>query len=164
LQYSCDSQWCKSLKNILIAYIHRNPTTGYCQGINFIVGDLIKQLGDEEDAFWVLTMLIESVLPLDYYYSILGMMADFRVFTELANELLPELSRHLSSMKLEYSLFAFQWFVCLYCISLSKPTVLRIWDLLFLKGTKILFRVGLSILDLISKKVIGCHEYSTNII
>lgn len=31
----------KSLENVLIAYTIRNPTIGYCQGFNFIVGRLL---------------------------------------------------------------------------------------------------------------------------
>lgn len=40
---------------------------GYCQGMNFILGRLIKYLRTEEEAFWVFTLLIESVLPIDFY-------------------------------------------------------------------------------------------------
>jgi hypothetical protein len=55
-----------SIRKILVAYTKRNPLVGYCQGMNFILGRLIKIL-PEEEAFWVFTMLIESILPLDYY-------------------------------------------------------------------------------------------------
>jgi len=54
------------MRRILVAYTKRNPIVGYCQGMNFILGRLIKFLSEEE-AFWVFTLLIESVLPLDYY-------------------------------------------------------------------------------------------------
>lgn len=29
------------LRRILITYVKRNPTVGYCQGMNFIVGRLL---------------------------------------------------------------------------------------------------------------------------
>lgn len=55
-----------SIRRILVAYTRRNPLVGYCQGMNFILGRLIKFLSEEE-AFWVFTLLIESILPLDFY-------------------------------------------------------------------------------------------------
>lgn len=35
------------LRNILIAYSRRNPTIGYAQGFNFIVGKILKQIPNE---------------------------------------------------------------------------------------------------------------------
>jgi hypothetical protein len=56
----------QSIRKILVAYTKRNPIVGYCQGMNFVLGRLIKILSEEE-AFWVFTMLIEHILPIDYY-------------------------------------------------------------------------------------------------
>lgn len=41
------------LKNILHTYVKRNPTVGYCQGMNFIAANLLECMGEEE-AFWTL--------------------------------------------------------------------------------------------------------------
>ena len=35
-----------SLKNVLTAYSRRNCTLGYCQGFNYIVGKILKVIGD----------------------------------------------------------------------------------------------------------------------
>lgn len=43
----------ETLRRVLSAYIKRNPTVGYCQGMNFIVAVLITQFSEEE-AFWIL--------------------------------------------------------------------------------------------------------------
>lgn len=59
------------MKRICIAYTQRNPIIGYVQGMNFIVGRLIKYL-NEEESFWVFTMIIESILPIDYYTKMIG--------------------------------------------------------------------------------------------
>lgn len=63
------------LRNVLACYIKRNPTIGYCQGFNFIGAQLIKYLSEEE-AFWVLTQILESYLPLDYYDMMAGVLID----------------------------------------------------------------------------------------
>lgn len=50
--------------------------------MNFIAALLIKHLSEEE-AFWVLSQLIESLLPIDYYYVMAGVLIDYEVFYEL---------------------------------------------------------------------------------
>jgi hypothetical protein len=36
-----------SIERIFMAFARRNPSIGYCQGMNFIVGRLRKQLKEE---------------------------------------------------------------------------------------------------------------------
>lgn len=43
--------------------------------MNFIVGRLLRFM-DEEEAFWTLTMIIETILPLDYYSNMIGVLID----------------------------------------------------------------------------------------
>ena len=64
-----------SLKNVLFTYVKRNPTIGYCQGMNFIVGRMIQYM-NEEEAFWTLTMILETILPLDFYCNMVGALID----------------------------------------------------------------------------------------
>lgn len=39
-----------------------------------------------------------------------------------------------------------EWFMCIYTRTLSWSSVLRVWDMFFCEGVKVLFRVGLVIL------------------
>ena len=55
-----------SLRRILIAYSWRNPLVSYCQSLNYIVGLLILHFSEEE-AFWVLVVLLEDILPANFY-------------------------------------------------------------------------------------------------
>ena len=63
------------LRNVLCTYTKRNPTVGYCQGMNFIVGRLLRFM-KEEEAFWTLAMIVETILPLDYYSNMVGVLID----------------------------------------------------------------------------------------
>jgi len=40
--------------NILSAYAKRNSAVGYCQGMNYLGGMLVRVLPDEEEAFWTM--------------------------------------------------------------------------------------------------------------
>lgn len=51
-----------SLRRILTAYAVHNPEVGYCQSLNF-VGGLMLLFMEEEDAFWLLLTVIETLLP-----------------------------------------------------------------------------------------------------
>lgn len=94
------------LRRILRAYVKRNPTIGYCQGMNFIVGRLLRFM-NEEEAFWTLTMILETILPLDYYSNMVGVLIDQQVFKKLVQIYLPDVYQHLDSLKFDPSLLAF---------------------------------------------------------
>lgn len=47
-----------SLKNVLYAYAIRNPSLLYCQGMNYIVGFLLINKFNEEEAFWFMVQLV----------------------------------------------------------------------------------------------------------
>ena len=46
------------MRNVLSAYMLRNTTVGYCQGMNFVTARLLTCLSEEE-AFWALAQIIE---------------------------------------------------------------------------------------------------------
>ncbi len=55
----------------------------------------------------MLCMLIESILPLDYYSNMVGALLDQKVFNLILEEKLPELSAHLSAIGIEPSVIVF---------------------------------------------------------
>jgi hypothetical protein len=59
----------------LNTFVKRNPAIGYCQGVNFIANMLLDFL-DEEQSFWVFTIICEELLPIDYYSDLLGVLVD----------------------------------------------------------------------------------------
>ncbi len=102
-----------ALRNVLYAYARRNPTVGYCQGLNFIVAQLLRHL-DEEEAFWVLCSLIECILPLDYYTAMIGVLVDQAVFAELVENCMPNLFNAFKKLSIDPTLVSMQWFICLF--------------------------------------------------
>lgn len=96
---------------------------GYCQGMNFIVANLV-QIFTENTAFWVFTYLLETIMPLDYYTTVLTATADQQILKRLAKLKLPKLMNHLESINLDLSLFTIEWFMCLYSQSVSQEVPL----------------------------------------
>lgn len=63
----------QALTRVLEATAVHNPEVGYTQSMNFLAGVLLLLL-EEEQAFWVLDVMVNEILPQDYYTpSLLGM-------------------------------------------------------------------------------------------
>lgn len=119
----------EKLKEVLLAYARRNPAIGYCQGMNLITANLLLILPTAEDAFWVLTSMVENILPEGYYSpSLLTSRADQVVLRRYVAEILPQLSRHLDNLGIELEALTFQWFLSVFTDCLSAEALFRVWD------------------------------------
>jgi hypothetical protein len=147
------------MRNILYSYAKRNPTIGYCQGLNFITAVLLQHL-NEEEAFWVLCQVIEYMLPLDYYTTMTGVIIDQRSLELLIKTKFASVSKHLSSVEFDCQAIIFQWFVCLFANSLPSEIVANIWDQFFTRGIIAIFEYALAIFDLMKKQIMAAKEYS----
>lgn len=112
-----------SLRNVLCAFASRNATIGYCQGMNFIVGRLLQYM-DEEEAFWTLVTIVETILPIDYYTSMFGALVDQVVFKKLMQRYLNKLHYKLKRLKFDIDMLNFQWFVCFFIHNLTPEVSL----------------------------------------
>ncbi|GAA5859364.1 hypothetical protein JCM8547_002001 [Rhodosporidiobolus lusitaniae] len=147
------------LRNVLVAYSRRNLKIGYCQGMNNLVATLLLTHPAEEDAFWVLVCIIENILPSDYYTSrLLVSRADQEVLRDLVARSLPKIADHLEEHGVELSAITFGWFLSLFTDVLPIQTLLRVWDLFFIHGTVLLFRVALAILKLHESDLLACDS------
>ena len=149
------------LNEVLLAYSRRNPEVGYCQGMNLITASLLLIMPTAEDAFWLLTSLIENILPRHYYdHSLLASRADQSVLRQYVSEILPKLSAHLDELGIELEALTFQWFLSVFTDCLSAEALFRVWDLVlcFNDGSTFLFQVALALLKLNEQQLLGCDS------
>ncbi|KAL4960830.1 TBC domain-containing protein [Aspergillus stella-maris] len=119
----------EKLKEVLLAYSRRNPEVGYCQGMNLIAGSLLLITPTAEDTFWLLTSMIEVILPKHYYdHGLLASRADQQVLRQYISQILPKLSSHLESLGVELEALTFQWFLSVFTDCLSAEALYRVWD------------------------------------
>ena len=147
------------LSEVLLAYSRRNPEVGYCQGMNLITASLLLIMPTAEGAFWVLTSMIENILPQHYYdHSLLASRADQQVLRDYVAELLPKLSAHLDELGIELEALTFQWFLSVFTDCLSAEALFRVWDVIlcFNDGSTFLFQVALALLKLNESQLLEC--------
>lgn len=101
----------------------------------------------EEQAFCVLVRLM-------YHYRLRYLYKDgfdslhMRLYqlSRLVEEQLPQLSAHLSKNKVEFHMFASQWFLTVFTARFPLYLVFHILDVFLLQGEEALFQVALSLL------------------
>lgn len=137
-----------SLRNILHAYAVIDPEVGYVQGMGFIVSTLLMQM-TEEEAFWCFhSMMHSEVYRLRELYRPGFPMLQMFFFQLkcLIAKMLPKLSEHLANLSVDVSFFAAQWFLTLFVYHFQFRALLRVWDIFFCEGWKIVFRVAICLL------------------
>ncbi|KAI4331026.1 hypothetical protein MLD38_029255 [Melastoma candidum] len=148
-----------ALRRVLVVYSFRDSDVGYCQGLNYVAALLLLVMKTEEDAFWMLAVLLEDVLVNDCYTTNLsGCHVEQRVFKDLLVKKCPRIATHLEAMDFDVSLVSTEWFLCLFSKSLPSETTLRVWDILFYEGAKVLFHVALAIFKMREQELLLTHH------
>ncbi|KAH0462280.1 hypothetical protein IEQ34_009855 [Dendrobium chrysotoxum] len=100
------------LRRVLVGYSFRDSEVGYCQGLNYVDALLLLVMKTEEDAFWMLVVLLENVLVNDCYTdNLYGCHVEQRVFKDLlVKKKSPRIAAHLEAMGFDVSLVVTEWF------------------------------------------------------
>ncbi|CAK9163839.1 unnamed protein product [Ilex paraguariensis] len=148
-----------TLRRVLVGYSFRDSDVGYCQGLNYVAALLLLVMKTEEDAFWMLSVLLENVLVNDCYTNNLsGCHVEQRVFKDLLAKKCPRIAAHLEALEFDVSLVCTEWFLCLFSKSLPSETTMRVWDVLFYEGAKVIFHVALAIFKMNEEKLLVAHQ------
>ncbi|KAM6940641.1 TBC1 domain family member 1 [Xenentodon cancila] len=135
-----------SLYNILKAYSLLDPEVGYCQGLSFIAGVLLLHMG-EEDAFNMLKFLMYDVgLRKQYRPDMIILQIQMYQLSRLLHDYHRDLHSHLEQQEIGPSLYATPWFLTLFASHFPLGFVARVFDMLFLQGSEVIFKVALSLL------------------
>ena len=151
------------LRRILIAFAMHNVSLGYTQGLNSVAALLLLAADrEEETTFWLLNALVQGkVAPDTYAPTLAGAHIEMNTLGVLVEEKCPNIAKHFDRMKEPKcipALYSTEWFICLFSTSFPSETTARVWDCLFNEGSKILFRVALSILKLSEQQLMSCDH------
>lgn len=156
--FSRDHSLPRQLFNVLATFAHQNSEIGYCQGLNYIAGLIILATKSEEASFWILKTLTEHILPKYYVRSMCGLLTDMAVLDELIKIREPAIHQHLHNIGMPWAVTTTKWFICIYAEVLPTETVFRIWDCLFYEGSKIIFRVALTLIKIHKEEILKTED------
>ncbi|XP_052421089.1 TBC1 domain family member 1 isoform X1 [Carassius gibelio] len=152
-----------SLYNLLKAYSLLDPEVGYCQGLSFVAGVLLLHLC-EEDAFHMLRFLMYDMgLRKQYRPDMIILQIQMYQLSRLLHDYHRELYTHLEQYEIGPSLYAAPWFLTAFASHFPLGFVARVFDMLFLQGSEVIFKVALSLLGS-HKPLILQHENLESIV
>lgn len=96
----------------------------------------------EEQAFWLLHVLVDRICPGYYSTSMYGALLDQIIFEQLVKKTMPMLWDHFKKTEVELSIACLPWFLSLYVNSMPLECAVRVLDILFMEGPRILFQIG----------------------
>ncbi|XP_074504835.1 uncharacterized protein tbc1d10c [Sebastes fasciatus] len=138
---SKDGHGQRGLFRVLKAYTQYQPEEGYCQAQGPVAAVLLMNMPAEE-AFWCLVQISEQYLP-GYYSPLLeGVLFDASMLTWVLKRTSPAAHKHLQHHEVEPLMFATDWLMCLFTRHLPFNTLLRVWDLFFCYGVRVLLQVA----------------------
>lgn len=148
------------LRRVLTAYSWTNPEVGYCQAMNIVVAALLIYMS-EPQAFFLLSILCDRLLPGYYSTTMYGTLLDQRVFESLVEKTMPILWDHLQKYDIQLSVVSLPWFLSLYINSMPLIFAFRVLDVFFLEGPKVLFQIGLAILRINGEELLDATDDGT---
>ncbi|XP_069747154.1 TBC1 domain family member 8-like isoform X2 [Narcine bancroftii] len=145
-----------ALRRVLTAYAYRNPKIGYCQSMNILTSVLLLY-AKEEEAFWLLVAVCERMLPDYFNRRVIGAQVDQAIFEEFIKENIPELAEHMTALSGLASI-SLSWFLTLFLSIIPLESALNVVDCFFYDGIKVIFQVGLAILDANTQQLCRCQD------
>ncbi|KAJ7995890.1 hypothetical protein DPEC_G00231400 [Dallia pectoralis] len=145
-----------ALRRVLTAYAYRNPKIGYCQAMNILTSVLLLY-AKEEEAFWLLVVVCERMLPDYFNRRIIGALVDQAVFEELIRMHLTQLTEHMTDLSL-FSSVSLSWFLTLFISVLPIESAVNVVDCFFYDGIKAILQLGLAVLDYNMEGLIRSHD------
>lgn len=123
------------LRDVLRAFGSFDPSTKYCQGMNYCAKHLLHITnGDSARAFSLLVLLSRRYhLAALFSPGLTGLRACFRVLAALTRQYLPRLAAHMANQGVGVEMFTSSWFLTLFTnFDTLGPEVVNSVLLLFL--------------------------------
>ena len=140
-----DDEKISKLKNVLIAVSNYNSDIGYTQGMNNIIGFLLKITKfDEEKAFDLAVLIMDKIK--DYFIKDFPLLKEnLKIFNEEFIKKNTKLYKHFKKNEIPDELWISKWIYTLFTINFPFKEVCRIWDALIVFGFDFIIYISLAI-------------------
>ncbi|XP_078682785.1 TBC1 domain family member 1-like isoform X5 [Branchiostoma floridae x Branchiostoma belcheri] len=148
-----------ALFNLLKAYSLLDREVGYCQGLSFVAGILLMHM-TEEEAFHMLTFSMYQLgFRRQYRPDMVALQIQMYQLSRLLHDNHRELYEHLEKNDIAPTLYAAPWFLTLFASQFPLGFVTRVFDLIFLQGTDVIFKVALTLLGDHEDLIMACQGF-----
>ena len=157
----------RKLFKVLSNYSKYNKLIGYVQGMGYIAALFLIYM-DEPSSFYLLHSLIKNYeLESIFMPGLPGLKKKFYVLLNLEKKFIPKVYEVLKRDGIIPSLYASEWFICLFSKGLKPNALVRIFDTFLYEGFKVIYRFSLAFLKMKENELIKCKPgiiYTMNII
>ena len=147
----------KILKNILICIDNYNKS-GYCQGMNFIVGFLLKITNyNEVRTFYIFKHILNDIKG--YFEEGFPLLnKNVILFQNYFQNSYQKIHKHFKKHEIINEFYITKWLQTLLTLSLSFEELSIIWDILLLHGFDFIVFICLAFFDFIENDIIKLKE------
>ena len=157
----------RKLYRVLSNYSKYNKVLGYVQGMGYLAAIFLLYM-DEESAFYMLHSLVKNYgFEGLYKEGFPDLKKKFYVLLNLEKKYIPKIYDIFKRDGVFISIYASQWFLCLFAKDLKPNILVRIFDVFLFEGFKVIYRFALAFLKLKEKAFISNKKgifYSMNTI
>ena len=157
----------RKLYRVLSNYSKYNKVLGYVQGMGYLAAIFLLYM-DEESAFYMLHSLVKNYgFEGLYKEGFPDLKKKFYVLLNLEKKYIPKIYDIFKRDGVFISIYASQWFLCLFAKDLKPNILVRIFDVFLFEGFKVIYRFSLAFLKLKEKAFISNKKgifYSMNTI
>ncbi len=136
-----------------------------CQSMNFVCAalllifrDIRNDLEKEEKVFWVMSAIVEDLLPGYYSGDMIGSMVDQSVLAIYCEKKMPRLYAQFKALEYPISLVLCKWMNCLFWLSTPAETAARVMDVTMLLGSDALLEFSLGFLAAFQIVLCQCED------
>ena len=148
----------RSLYRVLCSYSKYNKEIGYVQGMGFIAALLLTYM-DEEGTFFMMESLMKKYeLEGLYKPGFPDLKKIFYVFLNLMKKHLPKIYELFKKNEILPSMYASEWFICVFSRDLKFDVLVRIFDCFLLEKKKILYRFALAFIKNKEKEFLSAKD------
>ena len=153
----------RKLYKVLSYYSKYNTSTGYVQGMGFIAAVFLTYM-DEKSTFFMLDSLMKKYgLEGFYMPGFPKLKLTFYILLNLMKKFVPKVYELFKKEGMMPSMYASEWFICLFSRNLPFEALVRIFDVFLLEGYKVIYRFALAFLKINEEKFLEGKDGLTSI-
>ncbi|KZC11928.1 PREDICTED: TBC1 domain family member 1 [Dufourea novaeangliae] len=148
-----------ALFNLLKAYSLLDHEVGYCQGLSFVAGVLLLHMSEDQAFFLLRHLMFRRGLRKLYLPDMAALQLYLYQLSRLLHDRLPAIYNHFDKHEVSPTLYAAPWLLTLFASQFPLGFVTRVFDLLFLESTEVLFRVSMALLEEHQEQLLQCDSF-----